>query len=109
MDLATCMYYTGLDPETLEPVESARTASERGLQRALLQYWEPANHATVKRALERAGRRDLIGDGPGCLIPARAPVIRDSGPAAGSSRGNEPGYRGPARRRRRGTGPASRD
>ncbi len=109
MDLATCMYYTGLDPETLERVESARTPSERGLQRALLQYWEPANHATVKRALERAGRRDLIGDGPGCLIPARAPVFRASAPAPGSSHGSEPGYRGPARRRRRGTGPASRD
>ena len=113
MDLATCMYYTGLDPETLEPVESARTASERGLQRALLQYWEPRNHALVKRALERAGRRDLIGDGPGCLIPSRAPAFRDSGPGpaaasgAGSSRGSEPGYRGPARRR--GSGPASRD
>ena len=103
MDLATCMYYTGLDPETLEPVESARTPSERGLQRALLQYWEPSNYAAVKRALERAGRRDLIGDGPGCLIPSRAPALRDEGGPGGRgpSRGGEPGYRRPARSRAR--------
>jgi hypothetical protein len=89
-------------------VESAQTASDRGLQRALLQYWEPRNHALVKRALERAGRRDLIGDGRECLIPARAPAMRD--PAMrdddeprgrGPSRNGEPGYRGPARSRAR--------
>ena len=103
MDIATCMYYTGLDPETLTPVESAQTASDRGLQRALLQYWEPRNHALVKRALERAGRRDLIGDGRECLIPTRAPAQHgDDGPGGrGPVSGGEPGYRRPARSRAR--------
>ena len=103
MDIATCMYYTGLDPETLTPVESAQTASDRGLQRALLQYWEPRNHALVKRALERAGRRDLIGDGGECLIPARAPAQRggDGSGGRGPEPGSDPGYRRPARSRAR--------
>jgi uncharacterized radical SAM protein YgiQ len=103
MDIATCMYYAGLDPETLTPVESAQTASDRGLQRALLQYWEPRNNALVKRALEQAGRRDLIGDGKECLIPNRAPAQRgDDGPGGrGPVSGGEPGYRRPARSRAR--------
>jgi uncharacterized radical SAM protein YgiQ len=73
MDVATCMYYTGLDPMSDEPVYVARGARERRLQRALLQYFMPANYADVRAALEEAGRPDLIGDGPECLIPARPP------------------------------------
>jgi uncharacterized radical SAM protein YgiQ len=72
-DVATCMYYTGLDPATGRAVEVARTATERRLQRALLQFFKPENYADVRRALEQAGRTDLIGEGPDCLIPSRPP------------------------------------
>ena len=54
-------------------VEVARTATERRLQRALLQFFKPENYADVRRALEQAGRTDLIGSGPGCLIPPHPP------------------------------------
>jgi len=71
MDIATCMFHTGIDPETLKPVPVATRPSDRALQRALLQFFLPENYFAVKKALERAGRKDLIGDGPECLIPAR--------------------------------------
>lgn len=98
MDIATCMYHTGLDPETLEPVHSARSQNDRKIQRALLQYWKPENHALVKRALEKAGRMDLVGEGPKCLIPTRAPSWKP-GPASKETNGG--GYRSSARRRGR--------
>ncbi len=73
MDIATCMYYTGLDPYTGKPVYVPRGARERRWQRALLQYFKPENYADVRAALTEAGRLDLVGDGPQCLIPARPP------------------------------------
>ncbi len=73
MDLATCMYHTGIDPLSGEPVYVPRGARERRLQRALLQYWKPENHNDVRLALEQAGRLDLIGAGPECLIPTHRP------------------------------------
>ena len=73
MDIATCMYHTGLDPISGESVYVPKGARERRLQRALLQYFKPENYADVRRALEQAGRLDLIGEGPECLIPARPP------------------------------------
>ena len=99
MDVATCMYHTGLDPETLEPVHSARSQNDRNTQRALLQYWKPENHALVKRALEKAGRSDLIGTAPECLIPVRAPRGQTLPPGKGKK--GQGGYRGSARRRGR--------
>lgn len=66
---STCMFYTGLDPGTLKPVYVARDAREKAMQRALLQYFDPKNHPLVSEALTRAGRGDLIGNAPGCLIP----------------------------------------
>ncbi len=98
MDIATCMYFTGIDPETMERVDSARSTSERSEQRALLQYWVPENHALVKKALLAAGRADLIGDGPGCLIGSRpaASHADDAGPVRGKQR-SQPGYRRPSR------------
>ncbi len=75
MDIATCMFYTGLDPMSGEPVYVARGARQRRLQRALLQYFKPENYADIRAALEEAGRLDLVGDGPDCLIPARPPRI----------------------------------
>ena len=75
MDIATCMYYTGLDPMSGEAVYVPRGTRERRLQRALLQYFKPENYADVREALEQADRLDLVGDGPECLIPSRPPKI----------------------------------
>jgi uncharacterized radical SAM protein YgiQ len=66
--LSTAMYWTGLDPLTGEAVYVARGAHERALQRALLQYSKPENRDLVREALLTAGRRDLIGRGPACLV-----------------------------------------
>jgi uncharacterized radical SAM protein YgiQ len=73
MDVATAMYYTGLDPFTMEPVYVARQLRDRKLQRALLQFFKPENYFLVREALRRAGRTDLIGEGCHCLIPSRPP------------------------------------
>lgn len=72
-DIATCMYYTGIDPLTGDKVYVPKGERERRLQRALLQFWKPENYFDVRDALKLAGREDLIGDGPHCLIPARPP------------------------------------
>jgi len=73
MDIATCMYYTGLDPQSGEPVYVAHGTRERRMQRALLQFFKPENYLDVREALRQANRLDLIGDGPECLIPPRPP------------------------------------
>jgi uncharacterized radical SAM protein YgiQ len=73
MDIATSMYYTGLDPATGESVYVPRGARERRLQRAMLQYFKPENYTLVREALEQCDRLDLLGDGPECLIPSRPP------------------------------------
>ncbi|HNI41971.1 MAG TPA: DUF3362 domain-containing protein, partial [Methanoregulaceae archaeon] len=66
--VSTCMYYTGLDPCTLEPVHVPKDREKR-IQRALLQYRNKANHELVREGLSVAGRTDLVGDGPDSLIP----------------------------------------
>lgn len=66
--ISTCMFYTGLDPYTLKPVYVPRTPAQKAEQRALLQYFRPENREIVLRALRSAGRSDLIGNGPNCLI-----------------------------------------
>lgn len=71
--LATCMYYTGLDPRTMKPVYVAKTYEEKLEQRALMQYSYPKNYFIVRKALEKAGREDLIGTGPKCLIKPYPP------------------------------------
>ena len=71
MDPAACTYYTGTDPANGEPAYVPRGAHERRLQRALLQFWKPENDSDVREALSLAGRGDLVGDGPDCLLPAR--------------------------------------
>ena len=73
MDVATAMYYTGLDPFTKKKVAVARHLRDRKLQRALMQYFKPENYFEVRTALQKAGRQDLIGDGCDCLIPSRPP------------------------------------
>jgi radical SAM superfamily enzyme YgiQ (UPF0313 family) len=69
--VSTCMYYTGLDPLTMEKVYVAVDPHEKAMQRALIQYRDPANYDLVKEALLREGRQDLIGFGEKCLIPPR--------------------------------------
>ena len=66
--ISTCMYYTGLDPRTMKPVYVPRSPHEKEMQRALIQYRNPKNRELVKEALELAGRTDLIGYGPRCLL-----------------------------------------
>jgi len=77
--ISTCMFYTGLDPATLQPVYVPRSPREKAEQRALLQYYRPENRQTVLAALQKAGRRDLIGTGPGCLV-APDPQSRQAAP-----------------------------
>ena len=66
--LSTVMYYTGLDPRTMEPVYVPKNPHEKAMQRALMQYRDPKNYVLVKEALVKAGRTDLIGFTPKCLI-----------------------------------------
>ena len=71
--ISTCMYYTGIDPMTMKRVYVAKTPHEKALQRALLQWKRPDKRKLVIEALKAAGREDLIGYGPECLVrPDRA-------------------------------------
>ena len=77
--ISTCMYYTGLDPRTMEPVYVATNPHEKAMQRALIQYRNPDNYDLVKEALLKAGREDLIGFDEKCLIRPRKPKeMKDS-------------------------------
>ena len=83
--LSSVMYYTGLDPRTMERVYVPTDPHEKAMQRALIQYRNPKNYYLVREALIKAHREDLIGSGPKCLIravPPRAgkPVARPSAP-----------------------------
>jgi uncharacterized radical SAM protein YgiQ len=69
MSMAACMYYTGIDPFTRKPVYTAKELHEKKLQKALLFYWDPAHHEEAREALIKAGRPDLIGSKPQCLVP----------------------------------------
>ena len=67
--VSTCMYYTGIDPLSGKPVFVPKSPEEKALQRALLQYYLPQLRPQVVQALKLAGREDLIGSGPDCLVP----------------------------------------
>lgn len=69
--ISTCMYYTGLDPRTMQPVYVAKDPHEKAMQRALIQYRDPQLYELVKEALIKTGRTDLIGFDKNCLIPPR--------------------------------------
>ncbi len=76
--VSTAMFYTGLDPYTMEPVYVPRSEEEKRLQRALLQYYKPENRAIITDALYKAGRQDLIGRGKDCLVPSSGqPYYKD--------------------------------
>lgn len=68
MTRSTCMYYTGIDPLTMEEVYVPRTPKEKAMQRALMQFSYPQNYDLVYEALKTANRLDLVGNGPNCLI-----------------------------------------
>lgn len=89
--LSTCMFYTELDPYTMEPVYVPKTPEEKAMQRALLQYFQPKNKALVLAALKKAGRRDLIGTGPDCLVAPEEPARRI--PAADRNRSRKDGQK----------------
>ncbi|MBR2338154.1 MAG: YgiQ family radical SAM protein [Clostridia bacterium] len=76
--VSTCMFYTGLDPYTMEPVYVPRTSQEKAQQRALLQYFRPENRKIVLDALRKAGRTDLIGTGKHCLVAPPPPPRQDT-------------------------------
>ena len=100
--ISTVMYYTGLDPRTMEPVYVATNPHEKAMQRALIQYRNPKNYDLVHEAMTRAGRTELIGYDKACLIRPRG-----SGPSGqgghssrsggkkspGSSRSKKPNHR----------------
>lgn len=77
--MSTCMFYTGVDPRTMEPVYIPRDPHEKAMQRALIQYRKPENYKLVKEALRKAGREDLIGYGAKCLIRPMPPRPGASG------------------------------
>ena len=96
--LSTCMWYTGIDPRTMEPVYVARDPHEKALQRALLQWKRPEMRRLVTEALHKAGRADLIGYGKECLIrPLHGG--REETAARKEPEARSPGRETPARRR----------
>ncbi|MBQ1524644.1 MAG: YgiQ family radical SAM protein [Firmicutes bacterium] len=107
--ISTVMYYTGVDPRTMEKVYVPSDPREKAMQRALIQYRKPENYELVREALVRAGRQDLIGwDRKHCLIPPRQPqgsktaAAKQGRPASGPRSGK--GGRGheisPSRKKR---------
>ncbi|MGI6169900.1 MAG: YgiQ family radical SAM protein, partial [Christensenellales bacterium] len=106
--ISTCMYYTGLDPMTLREVYVPKDYEEKGMQRALLQYYRKENHGLVRKALIKAGRKDLIGTGKNCLVPPALPNRSEPRPAksrprkeqAFGGRGADGSQNGKGRRKR---------
>ena len=76
--LSTCMWYTELDPRTMEPVYVAKSPHDKALQRALLQWKRPELRRLVVEALHKAGREDLIGYGKECLVRPLAARTEDA-------------------------------
>lgn len=72
-DIATALYYTGIDPFSKQDVFVAKGLKDRKMQRALMQFFKPENWSTVREALLQAGRHDLIGNRCDFLIPAQPP------------------------------------
>lgn len=93
---STTMYYTGIDPRTMKKVYVPKTAKEKAMQRALIQYRKPQNYRLVKEALIEAGREDLIGFDKHCLIRPKQAQPAGQGSATGerklSHKYGKPGY-----------------
>ncbi len=102
--LSTAMYYTEIDPRTMKPVYVAKTAEEKAMQRALLQWRRTDKRPIIIAALKKAGREDLIGFGKECLIrPARGekpPVIRHKKPSqSNNSKPRKKGWAKPKKKK----------
>ncbi len=96
--VSTCMYHTGLDPRTMQPVFVPKSPQEKAMQRALMQYFLPANFHTVRKALRLANREDLIGTGKNALVP---PERRENVPKNQPKKG-KPAKKSVDKRRRNG-------
>ena len=100
--VSTCIFYTGVDPRTMEPVYCPTNPHEKAMQRALIQYRNPKNYDLVVEALHRAHREDLIGYGPKCLVRPDGPWrSKDDAPGGrrhghGKASGKGSGKRGKA-------------
>ncbi len=98
--ISTVMYFTGVDPRTMERVYVPKKPHDKELQRALIQYRDPKNRDLVFEALRRAGRMDLVGYDKKCLIRPRkngkppAAGKGQKGAAGASKRGGKAGGRG---------------
>ena len=97
--LSTVMYYTGLDPRTMEPVYVPRSPHEKAMQRALIQYRNPKNYDLVEEALKKAGRTDLIGYDKKCLIRPRYSGGGAYGGGTKPGSGQAAGSKGPGKQR----------
>ena len=110
--MSTCMYYTGVDPRTMQPIYVARDPHEKAMQRALIQYRKPENYKLVREALEKAGRRDLIGYTKHCLIrpvpPRPGETSTSGGHGTGKKGGKEHGGAGKGPKGSKGHGGMSR-
>ena len=96
--ISTCMYYTGIDPTTMEEVYVAKSFHEKAMQRALLQWKRPDKRKLVIEALKEAGREDLIGFTPNCLVrPDYSPAKRK--PKAENKDGDKPKAKKPAQKK----------
>ena len=85
------MFHTGLDPRTMQRVYVPKDPREKAMQRALMQYFNPANHKLVLEALRKAGREDLIGWNGSCLVP---PYLREKKSDKKTKVGSEKGVKG---------------
>ena len=97
--ISTCMYYTGIDPQTMKPVYVAKNPHEKAMQRALIQFRNPNNYDLVKEALLKEKREDLIGYGKNCLIPYRKPSEHKKKDEK-KPQGRQPSHNRPAKRRK---------
>ena len=99
--ISTAMFYTGLDPYTLEPVFVPRTTEQKAMQRALLQYFMPKNRALVEKALTIAKRRDLIGFGKDCLIAPSKTAEKSTKPERNRNGDNKKSKNPPQKKKKR--------
>ncbi len=98
--VSTCMFYTELDPYTMQPVYVPKTPEQKAQQRALLQYFKPENRALVLSALKKAGRYDLIGHGKNCLVAPDKKTAVSAKPTAKQSGKNTKRTKPPKRHKR---------
>ncbi|MBQ4159477.1 MAG: YgiQ family radical SAM protein [Clostridia bacterium] len=104
--ISTAMFYTGIDPYTGKSIYVAKTPEEKAMQRALLQYKNPANHNLVRKALRMCGREDLIGFTKNCLVRPEPGRQTTTG---GKQNGNSHGRKGTFQKNKGKSGGRSRE